>query len=275
MGVVYKARHTRLNRIVALKLLLLGQFSSAGAIRRFQREAQAAAALRHPNIVALHDIGELAGQPYFTMEFVEGRSLAALLREGPLPARRAAEYGRAIADAMSAAHAAGIIHRDLKPSNIILDPFDQPCVTDFGLAKRFEPVGADVRRLTSPSSGSKRGKGEQEQGGTDEVASAPSHPRPSDGRGAGGEGEPPLASESDPSLLTSAPTIDLTLTGQILGSPNYLAPELAAGKVHELRPASDLFSIGAMLYECLTGRPPAAARLPSASRGCLHAADRD
>jgi serine/threonine-protein kinase len=162
MGVVYKARDTRLNRVVALKLLLLGQFSSAAAMRRFQREAQAAAALRHPNIVALHDIGELAGQPYFTMEFVEGRSLAALLREGPLPARRAAEHVRVIAGAMSAAHAAGILHRDLKPSNIILDAFDQPRVTDFGLAKRFEPVAADVRRLTSPSGGSKRGKGEKE-----------------------------------------------------------------------------------------------------------------
>jgi tRNA A-37 threonylcarbamoyl transferase component Bud32 len=192
MGVVYKARHTQLNRIVALKLLLLGQFSSAAAVRRFQREAQAAAALRHPNIVALHDIGEVAGQPYFTMEFVEGRSLAALLRDGPLSARQAAEYGRAIADAMSAAHAAGIIHRDLKPSNIVLDPFGQPRVTDFGLAKR----------------------------------------------------------------LDAKSEIDLTLTGQILGSPNYLAPELAAGKIHELSSASDLFSIGAILYECLTGRPP-------------------
>jgi eukaryotic-like serine/threonine-protein kinase len=205
MGVVYRARHTRLNRIVALKLLLLGPFSSAAALRRFQREAQAAAALRHPNIVALHDIGEVGGQPYFTMEFVEGSNLATLLRAGPLPARRAAEYARAIADAMSAAHAAGIIHRDLKPFNIVLDPFDQPRVTDFGLAKFVVP---------------------------------------------------PLGGSPAKEPVQAGTINDLTLTGQILGSPNYLAPELAGGRIHELSPASDLFSMGAMLYECLTGHPP-------------------
>jgi WD40 repeat protein/serine/threonine protein kinase len=208
MGVVYKARQMKLNRTVALKMLLLGQFSSEQSVKRFEREAQAAAALHHPNIVSIYDVGEIEGQHYFTMEYVEGRSLASVLRDGPLPPLQAAQYCRAIADAIGAAHAAGILHRDLKPSNIVIDAFDQPRITDFGLAKRF-----------SEASGS---------------ASDTRHP--------------------DSSLQRPVP--DITLTGQILGSPNYLAPELAAGKLAEVGPRSDLFSIGAILYECLTGRPP-------------------
>jgi WD40 repeat protein/tRNA A-37 threonylcarbamoyl transferase component Bud32 len=203
MGVVYKARHEKLQRVVALKLLLLGRFSSPSAIKRFQREAQAAASLRHPHLVAIHEIGEIEGQHYLTMEFVEGRNLAALLRHGPLPPRQAAGYCRTLADAISAAHRAGIIHRDLKPSNILIDPFDQPRVTDFGLAKRF---GDAPKRNGSADAG-------------------PTNEEP-------------------------------TLAGQILGSPNYLAPELAAGREKEAGPATDIFSIGAILYECLTGRPP-------------------
>ena len=190
MGVVYLARHTKLNRLVALKLLLLGQFSSEQAVKRFQREAQAAAALRHPNIVGLHEVGEVEGQHYFTMELVEGRNLASLLRDGPLPPRLAAEYGHALAQGVSAAHAAGIIHRDLKPANILIDLFNQPRITDFGLAKRIDGSG------------------------------------------------------------------DMTLTGHLLGSPNYLAPELAAGQEQACGPGTDIFSLGAILYECLTGRPP-------------------
>jgi eukaryotic-like serine/threonine-protein kinase len=139
------------------------------------------------------------------MELVEGRSLAAVLREGPLPPRVAAGHARAIAQAMAAAHAARILHRDLKPSNILIDPFDQPRITDFGLAKRF---------VADPSS----------------------------------SGE-----ASDRSTTVPA---DLTLTDQMLGSPNYLAPEVAAGPRSGIGPAADLFAIGAILYECLTGRPP-------------------
>jgi serine/threonine protein kinase len=208
MGVVYKARQKKLNRTVALKMLLLGQFSSEQSVKRFEREAQAAAALHHPNIVSIYDVGEIEGQHYFTMEYVEGHSLASVLRDGPLPPREAAQYCRSIAEAIGAAHAAGILHRDLKPSNIVIDPFDQPRITDFGLAKRF-----------SEAPGS---------------ASATQHP--------------------DSSIQPPVP--DITLTGQILGSPNYLAPELAAGKLAEVGPTCDLFSIGAILYECLTGRPP-------------------
>ncbi len=108
MGVVYRARHPKLDRLVALKMLLLGQFSSEQAVQRFQREARAAAGLRHPNIVAIHDIGQVEGQHYLTMEFVQGRSLSSWLRDGPLPPRQAAAHLRALAEAMSVAHAAGI-----------------------------------------------------------------------------------------------------------------------------------------------------------------------
>ena len=121
LGVVYKARQIKLNRIVALKMLLLGQFSNEQTVKRFQREARSAAALNHVNIVAIHDVGEVEGQHYFTMEFVEGRSLGPMLRDGPLPPRQAARYCRAIAEAINAARSAGIIHRDLKPSNIVID----------------------------------------------------------------------------------------------------------------------------------------------------------
>ncbi len=107
MGVVYRARHAKLDRLVALKMLLLGQFSSEQAVQRFQREARAAAGLRHPNIVAIHDIGQVEGQHYLTMEFVQGRSLSSCLRDGPLPPRQAAAHLRTLAEAMSVAHAAG------------------------------------------------------------------------------------------------------------------------------------------------------------------------
>src|SRR5437667_6782973 len=108
MGVVYRARHAKLDRLVALKMLLLGQFSSEQAVQRFQREARAAAGLRHPNIVAIQYIGQVEGQHYLTMEFVQGRSLSSWLRDGPLPPRQAAAHLRALAEAMSVPHAAGL-----------------------------------------------------------------------------------------------------------------------------------------------------------------------
>ncbi len=197
MGVVYRAHDKKLDRIVALKLLLLGRFSSDQAIKRFQREARAAAALHHPNIVAVHEVGLFEGQHYFTMEFVEGRSLASLLQDGPLPPREAALHLHALTQAIAAAHAADIIHRDLKPSNILIDILGQPRLTDFGLAKR-------------------------------------------------------LNSDSQPSTQDS----QLTLTGQFLGSPNYAAPEITFSVQQDATPSADIFSLGAILYECLTGRPP-------------------
>ena len=135
MGVVYRARQRRLGRIVAVKVLAAGEFASAEARRRFLVEAEAVARLQHPGIVAIHDVGESEGLPWLSMDFVAGGNLAALVREQPLPARQAAEYVRAIAEAVQHAHDHGVLHRDLKPSNILLDPETGPRITDFGIAR--------------------------------------------------------------------------------------------------------------------------------------------
>ena len=135
MGVVYRARQQRLGRIVAVKVLAAGEFASAPARERFRTEASAVARLQHPGIVAIHDVGEADGLPWFSMELVAGGNLAALVREQPLPARQAAEYVRAIAEAVQHAHDHGVLHRDLKPSNILLDPETGPRITDFGIAR--------------------------------------------------------------------------------------------------------------------------------------------
>jgi eukaryotic-like serine/threonine-protein kinase len=206
MGIVYKARQRSLNRIVALKMILAGQLASTGQVERFRAEARAVAYLQHPNIVAIHEVGEADGQDYFSMDYVEGRNLADLLREGPMVGRQAALYLRTIAEAVQHAHQHGIIHRDLKPSNVLIDGNKQPRITDFGLAKR----------LAVPPSGGP---------GTDRPAEA-------------------------------GPTHELTLSGQVLGSPNYLPPEQAGGTHVAVGPASDVYSLGAILYHLLTGRPP-------------------
>jgi non-specific serine/threonine protein kinase/serine/threonine-protein kinase len=196
MGVVYRARQTSLNRTVALKMILGGQLANAAEFKRFRAEAETAAQLQHPNIVAIHEIGEHAGQPFFSMDLVEGRNLAQLVRDESLPSRKAAAYLRTIAEAVQYAHSHGVLHRDLKPSNILIDENDQPRITDFGLAKRL----------------------------------------------------------NDPQLATGDP--QLTQTGQVLGSPSFIPPEQAAGQKGAIGPASDVYSLGAILYHCLTARPP-------------------
>ncbi|MEZ6060334.1 MAG: protein kinase [Planctomycetaceae bacterium] len=138
MGVVYRARQTTLNRVVALKMISCGELASREEVERFLGEARAAANLQHPNIVAIHEIGEQDGRHYFSMDFVEGASLAERIQEAPLPAMTAARYMATVAEAMHFAHSKNIIHRDLKPSNILIDRSDQPRVTDFGLAKRLD-----------------------------------------------------------------------------------------------------------------------------------------
>jgi serine/threonine protein kinase len=190
MGVVYRARQKGLNRIVALKMILAGRLAAQDDLQRFLTEAEAAARLQHPNIVAVHEVGQVDGQYFFSMDYIEGPSLARRLAAGPLPSRVAARYVRTIAHAVQHAHGQGILHRDLKPSNILLDADDEPHVTDFGLAKK---LGA--------SSGQTR-------------------------------------------------------SGVVMGTPSYMAPEQAAGRIKELGPASDVYSLGAILYELLTGRPP-------------------
>ncbi|MEX0712979.1 MAG: serine/threonine-protein kinase, partial [Pirellulales bacterium] len=190
MGVVYKARQVRLNRLVAIKMILAGQFATDRDVERFYTEAQAAANLRHPHIVAIHEVGEHDGQHFFSMDYVEGQSLSALVKDHPLPSRMAADFVQTIAEAIHHAHEQGILHRDLKPSNVLVDRANQPRVTDFGLARRIE-----------------------------------------------GDSQ-------------------LTATGTVVGTPSYMPPEQAAGKRGAMGPASDVYSLGAILYELLTARPP-------------------
>src|SRR5438067_6527461 len=153
MGVVYRAWHLRLHRRVALKMLLAGAHAQPAERERFLREAAAVAGLRHPNIVQVYEVGDVDGQSYFTMELVEGGSLAQQIQGAPQPVRKAAALVATLADAVHAAHQSGIVHRDLKPANILLTPavgeealegtqprhsFGTPKVTDFGLARRLQ-----------------------------------------------------------------------------------------------------------------------------------------
>ena len=138
MGVVFKARQVKLNRIVALKMILSGELAGEEEVQRFKTEAEAAANLDHPGIVPIYEIGEHNGQHYFSMGFVDGVSLADRVKDGPLPPREAAELVKKVAEAVAYAHDKGVIHRDLKPANVLLDRNGEPRVTDFGLAKQVE-----------------------------------------------------------------------------------------------------------------------------------------
>jgi len=144
MGVVYRARQVTLDRIVALKMILAGRLADDDDVQRFRREAEAAARLQHPNIVAIFEIGEIEGQHFFSMEFISGISLSRKLADGPVDGRQAANYVRSIARAVHHAHRQGIIHRDLKPSNILLTADGTPRVSDFGLARSLDSDGVNL-----------------------------------------------------------------------------------------------------------------------------------
>jgi len=199
MGVVYQARQTKLNRLVALKMILHAGHASTSELVRFLAEGEAVAQLQHPNIVQIYEIGQQTGLPYFSLEYVEGGTLAGRLQDGPLPPREAARLTETLARAMAYAHGRGLIHRDLKPSNVLLAADGTPKITDFGLAKR----------LASP----------------------------------------------DPASPGRQPGENLTATGAVLGTPSYMAPEQASGK-KDLTPLCDVYALGALLYEMITGRPP-------------------
>src|SRR5437667_5007706 len=227
MGVVYRARHLKLERIVALKMILAGQFASKQIIQRFRGEVMAAALLQHPNIVAIHDVGIHDGQHYFSMDYVEGQSLSQLVGTRPLPSAKAARYVKLVAEAIHYAHQQGILHRDLKPSNVLVDASDQPRITDFGLAKRFVvPPLASAKPPAQPGSGG-QASGPAKAGTPNEPAEA---------------GTPYMES--------------FTLTGQMLGSPNFMPPEQASSQRGKVGRHSDVYGLGAILYHLLTARPP-------------------
>lgn len=196
MGVVYKAHQASLGRTVALKMILRGSMPSPADLARFRTEAESAARLDHPAIVPIYEVGQHENQPFFTMKYVSGTTLAMRLADGPMPAREAAALLAPICRAIHFAHERGVLHRDLKPSNILIDEEGRPHVSDFGLAKRVE----------TPA--------------------------------------------------------DLTVSGAVLGTPSYMAPEQAAGTRGKLGRESDVYSLGTILYQMLTGRPPFQAATP-------------
>lgn len=151
MGVIYKARQPGLDRVVALKMLLAGEFADAQARERLLREAKIAARLTHPNIVTIHEVGEHGGRPYFAMEYVPGRNLAQLCRDSLLPVNTAVRYVEQLARAVHYAHQHGVIHRDLKPANVLISPDDEPKLTDFGLTKSLIDPTRTIESAGSPN----------------------------------------------------------------------------------------------------------------------------
>jgi tetratricopeptide (TPR) repeat protein/tRNA A-37 threonylcarbamoyl transferase component Bud32 len=208
MGVVYRARQIKLNRIVALKMILSGEFAHSEEVQRFLNEAESVAQLEHPNIIRIYDVSEHDGRPCFAMELADAGCLSDRLHGQPLPPGDAARLLETLARAMHHAHQRGIVHRDLKPVNVLLSTSGtgvdfnlhssddtwplamlQPKITDFGLAKRMDSQGR-------------------------------------------------------------------TETGRVIGTVNYMAPEQAEGRSRDIGPHTDVYGLGAILYELLTGRPP-------------------
>ena len=189
-GVVYRARQKSLNRTVALKIIALGHWASKAHVKRFRREAEAAASLDYAGIVPIHEVGERDGSCYFSMKFVEGGQLDEVVRRSPISIRQAVELIAKVARIVHYAHEHGILHRDIKPGNILLDANGEPHLTDFGLARLLETESS------------------------------------------------------------------VTQTLDVLGTPSYMAPEQAVGNNAAVSSVTDVYGIGAVLYQLLTGHPP-------------------
>ena len=190
MGIVYKAVQRQLKRTVALKMIRGDLSVEPDQLVRFRLEAEAIARLRHPNVVQIYEVGQVGGLPYFSLEMLEGGTLAERLTGAPMTARPAALLTATLARAVDAVHQVGFIHRDLKPANVLFELDGTPKISDFGLARRLEVA---------------------------------------DGQ---------------------------TVSGQVMGTPSYMAPEQAQGHVHQIGAPADIYALGAVLYEILTGRPP-------------------
>src|SRR5262245_51564026 len=189
-GVVYRAHQKSLNRTVALKMISVGSWATEAHLKRFRREAEAAASLEHPGIVPIYEVGESDGSCYFSMRFVEGGQLDQVIKREPMSIRQAAELISKVARTVHYAHEHGILHRDIKPGNILLDGKGEPLLTDFGLARLVEAEST------------------------------------------------------------------VTRTKEVMGTPSYMAPEQATGNNAAVSSATDVYGLGAVLYQLLTGHPP-------------------
>src|SRR5438552_3497900 len=189
-GVVYRARQKSLNRTVALKVIGLGHWATDAHLKRFRREAEAAASLDHSGIVPIYEVGERDGSCYFSMKVVEGGQLDAVVKREPMPIRQAVELIVKVARTVHYAHEHGILHRDIKPGNILLDQKNEPHLTDFGLARLVETEST------------------------------------------------------------------VTRTMEVLGTPSYMAPEQAVGSNATVSSVTDVYGLGAVFYQLLTGQPP-------------------
>jgi serine/threonine protein kinase/tetratricopeptide (TPR) repeat protein len=236
MGVVYKAIQEKANRLVALKMILAGSHADQSDRLRFKAEAEAAARLSHPNIVQLYEVSETPeGFPFFSLEFVSGGTLAERLKQGPLRPLEAAALVESLARAMQYAHERGIVHRDLKPLNILLEG---------GSASQ---AASSIAQADSLKATLKAGKPD----------ATPRTFTASASLSASGNQSLAVPKISDFGLAKQLDSEDgLTRTGAIMGSPAYMAPEQAFGQSKTVGPAADIYALGAILYECLTGRPP-------------------
>jgi len=215
MGEVFRARDTRLNRDVAIKVLPASFATDADRLRRFEQEARATSALNHPNILTVYDIGSHEGSPYIVEELLDGEELREQLNQGAILPRKALEYARQIADGLSAAHAKGIVHRDLKPENLFVTTDGRVKILDFGLAKLTERRGDT-------------------------------------GTGGRGEEDPTLALSPDRPVAPSPRRPVRTDPGTVMGTVGYMAPEQVRGQEADHR--ADIFAFGVILYEMLSGR---------------------